>query len=277
MAACTPPAGSETTLEGTRWTLQALNGQELQPGTIITMKFDANRLSGRGGCNNYGGEYSLQRDDGFTVGEGGWTAIECLEPSGVMEQETEYLDSLWKVNSYSLDGDTLSLMNEREGILLQYSRVPEFDVDPRDLTGKTWQLISAAPLAGVDLDAFTLQFDGSRYSGTTICRDFEGEYQAVDDSLSFPSMSMASPETCGEEATSIEAMYTTLLSTVWQYNVTETQLELYTDRGEKLVFTLFVEPTTEPTGTPTATPSRVPTAGPTLEPTETPTPRPSYP
>ena len=99
LVSCTP-AGEQVPLEGTRWTLRSMNGHSLQPGTVITLRFDAERMYGRGGCNNYGGEYSLGPGDRFTPGEGGWTEMACLEPAGVMEQEAEYTDSLWKVNAY---------------------------------------------------------------------------------------------------------------------------------------------------------------------------------
>jgi hypothetical protein len=42
--------------------------------------------------------------------------------------------------------------------------------------------------------------------------------------------------TCPEEELIAEHGYTGLLSIVWQYNVSETRLELYTDSGKIMVF-----------------------------------------
>jgi hypothetical protein len=47
---------------------------------------------------------------------------------------------------------------------------------------------------------------------------------------------MTTEVNCGQEELQAEETYTSLLITVWQYNVSDTQLELYTDRGKKLVF-----------------------------------------
>ena len=238
LTACTPSNNNEIELDGTRWTLQFLNGRELRANTIITLKFDAENVYGRGGCNNYGAKYTIQPENGFTVSEGGWTEMACPEPEGVMEQESEYVSSFWSVTSYKIDGTTLSLANEQEEVLLQYQLLPKFEVNPEDLTGKTWLLVSATGLENIALNAFTLQLDGSKLRGTTTCRAYEGMYQANGDSLNILSMSMGTNITCSKEDNFAEANYISLLSTTWQYNVSETQLELYTENGKKMFFEL---------------------------------------
>ncbi len=142
------------------------------------------------------------------------------------------------MTKYEIGGNSLSLKNENEGIFLQYQLIPKFEVNGKDLTGKTWHLVSAIGINGTSLDSFTLQFDRNKYSGTTACRNYEGEYQALDDSLRFPSLKMVGDVNCSEQDLSAEGLYTSLLGNVWQYNVSDTQLELYTDSGKKLVFEL---------------------------------------
>ena len=236
MTACAPSNDNPIKLDGTRWNLQSLNGHELRANTVITLEFDAENVYGRGGCNNYGAKYTIEPKNGFKVGEGGWTEMACPEPEGVMEQESEYTTAFWKMTNYKIEGNTLWLTNNEVNISLQYQLIPKFEVNSENLTREIWQLVSVTGLDGVQLNAFTLQFDGNKYSGTTTCREYEGEYQAMDDSLRFPSLKMLGEVNCSEQDLIAEGEYTSLLGTVWQYNVSSTQLELYTDKGDKLVF-----------------------------------------
>jgi heat shock protein HslJ len=256
-----------------------MNGYALQPDTVITLRFDAERAYGRGGCNRYSGEYSLGPGQSFSIGEGGWTEIACPEPAGVMEQEAEYFSSVWKVNTYQLEGNRLSLMNRPEGILLQYQRLPKFDVDPRELTGKSWQLVSAPGLLRAEIEAVTLWFNVDTFEGTTACRDYEGSYGVDGDSLFVGGLRMVGDSDCGEKARRAEEVYRLLLSDAWQYNLTESTLVLYTERGEELVFRLMSGPTRTPapTITPSATPPTTPLGTFPPNPSLTPTRGPSYP
>lgn len=259
LTACTSSYHNENKLVGTRWRLQSLNGHELQANTAITLEFHAETVDGRGGCNGYGANYTIQPNNGFKVSEGSWTEMLCSGPEGVMEQEREYESAFWNVTSYHRDGTTLSLANEPEGLLLQYQLLPKFDVNPEDLTGKTWQLVSATGWDTREFKAFTLQFDRGTYRGSTICRGYEGTYQAMDDTLRFLSLGMTTEVECTEEDRIAEGGYTSLLSTVWQYNVSSTRLELYRDNGEELVFevarqTLPAPPTVMQVARPTYVP-----------------------
>ena len=222
ITACAPLAGNKNNLSGTHWILKSLNNHELRANTIITLEFDSNNMYGTTGCNNYGAKYTLLPKNGFTVGEGSVTEMACPEPAGVMEQESEYVSAFWSATNYKTEGATLSLVNEKGEILLQYQLRQKFEVTPKDLIGKTWQLASATGLEGVEFKAFTLQFDGSKLSGATICRAYEGMYQAKDDSLNVLSMSMGTNITCSNEDNLAEANYISLLSTTWQYNLLET-------------------------------------------------------
>ncbi|MBI3161530.1 MAG: META domain-containing protein [Chloroflexi bacterium] len=216
MTACVPSNDNPIKLDGTRWNLRSLNGHELRVNTVITLEFDADNLYGRGGCNNYGAKYIIESKTGFKVEEGGWTEMACPEPEGVMEQESEYTTALWKATNYRIEGNALWLTNRDGDISLQYQLIPKFEVNPESLTGKTWRLVSATGSDGAQLDPFTLQFDGSKYSGATTCREYEGEYQATDDSLRFPSLKMLGEVNCSEQDLIAEGKYASLLGMVWQ-------------------------------------------------------------
>ena len=239
LSACSLSNTNGIKLEGTRWRLQSLNGHELRANTVITLYFDAEMGYGRGGCNGYDANYTIQPNHGLKVSDGAWTEMLCSGPEGIMEQESEYESAFWNVSSYKREGTTLVLANEQKGILLKYQLIPTFKVNSSELTGKTWQLVSATGFDGVELDAVTLRFDGSKFSGTMICGPYEGIYQANGDNLRFLSLGPTIDVNCSQQdMTPGERRYTGLLGLVWQYNVSETQLELYTDNGKTLVFEL---------------------------------------
>jgi heat shock protein HslJ len=236
LIACMPPTNNKIELDGSRWILKTLNDHELQTDTAVTLKFDAGNIFGWTGCNFYGAKYTIQPNNGLTIGEGSVTEMECPESEKVMEQENEYLSAFWSVTSYKIDGEMLSLADEQGRILLQYQLLPRFEPDPEHLLGKTWYLKSATGLEETAFNEFTLQFDKNRLYGTTACRDYEGAYRIDGDSMNVPYMGMTTDVTCAEKDLIAEGKYTTLLGNVWQYNVSPTQLELFTVDGEKLIF-----------------------------------------
>jgi heat shock protein HslJ len=233
-----PSTENAIELDSTRWKLQNLENQQVLPGTTITLEFKDGQMKGSAGCNSYGAEYSIQVRNGITFGSIARNLEACIEPEGVMEQEEQYLRALWTITSYRLEEDRLTLLDEHDKALLQYERRPEFQVNPDDLVGRTWQLVSATGFDEESLSDFTIRFDGSEFSGTTACRDYAGNYQTSDDHLNITFLQMTTDFDCDELDGGAEGEYTTLLENVEQYNVSPTTLELYSRRGEKLVFEL---------------------------------------
>lgn len=223
-------------LSGTRWILQSMNGRALLEDTAITLKFSEEGISGWSGCNFYFAGYSIQTNNGIEINELANTAMGCPEPAGILEQEKGYLNSLRSATSYDLEGETLFVSDEHGNILLQYRILPKFEADADGLIGKTWRLEYADGMKGYELDAFTLWFDGSTFGGTTSCRDYEGTYQIVEDSIRVMMLVMMSDEACGQVEWKAEPTYTTLLERIEQYNVSENWLELYTVQNDKLIF-----------------------------------------
>jgi heat shock protein HslJ len=94
LAACNG-AGSANSdpLDGTSWTLMAYRKTSPIPGTTITAVFEDGRVHGSAGCNSYSGAYKVSGDR-ITVSEIAITEMACLEPEGVMEQETTFIQLL---------------------------------------------------------------------------------------------------------------------------------------------------------------------------------------
>ncbi len=115
-------ANSSSALDGTHWNLTLLNGQPLVSADVtVDLSFQPEQhMSGRGGCNSYGGTYAatghnLSFDELFS------TEMACLD-SGLMGQESAYLSALGHVARYDLAGDTLTLKDASGAALLVFTR-----------------------------------------------------------------------------------------------------------------------------------------------------------
>lgn len=227
-----------TELIDTNWILKEIDGQPPIPDTMISLQISTEYFSGSAGCNRYSAEYTAKSENSYTIDFSEINTEGCIEPVGVLEQEDRYTELLHSSTTYQLSGQELLLINEQEKVILRYSPRQEFDVNPDSLIVKKWRLISATNLDTDRLGEFTIRFDEGSYHGTTVCREYEGEYQVENDRFRITRMSMTTEYNCNEQDGHTEAQYTTLLENVEQYNVTPNQLELITRHGETLIFEL---------------------------------------
>ncbi len=117
LAAC--GGSGSTALRDTAWELESLTGNDVLPGTTITLKFSDDQVVGSAGCNQYGGSYragenSLNVDDVFS------TEMGCLEPEGILEQEGAYLAALGAAATYQLAADRLEIFDEAGARILVF-------------------------------------------------------------------------------------------------------------------------------------------------------------
>jgi heat shock protein HslJ len=110
--ACTNEEGGD--FEDIKWTLESYGGngntKMVLEGTEITATFnsDEHRVSGSAGCNSYFGEYQKDGKE-LTIKQVGNTEMYCMDPEGVMEQESEYLKLLMHTDSYEVDDEKLQI------------------------------------------------------------------------------------------------------------------------------------------------------------------------
>jgi heat shock protein HslJ len=116
------PVEAQPPLEGTAWTLISLfepnrakdviaAPQELLKGTELNLRLSDGRVMGNAGCNTYGGSYSLQAG-ALTVSDLYQTEMACMDPKGVMEQESRYLSVLRDATQANVYGMQLWLETE---------------------------------------------------------------------------------------------------------------------------------------------------------------------
>ena len=77
------PAGIPT-LAGTSWKAVSVAGRTTVSGSEPTLEFDATKVTGSGGCNGFGGDYTFS-DGRLTFGEMPMTLIGCEEPISTIE------------------------------------------------------------------------------------------------------------------------------------------------------------------------------------------------
>jgi heat shock protein HslJ len=101
--------GGPDPLDGTSWVLVSLDDTSPLLGTSITLSFADGEINGSGGCNSYSGLYQVQGDR-ISFGETVITLQACMEPAGVMDQESAYLALLGGVERYVLEDWDLMLV-----------------------------------------------------------------------------------------------------------------------------------------------------------------------
>jgi heat shock protein HslJ len=106
LAACT---SSEDSLDGTSWMLTALPHDSLLPDTAIDLNFQGDELSGSAGCNHYFGSYQINGSE-ITISDVGATEMFCVDPDGIMEQESGYLAALSDAETFQLSGKQLQIV-----------------------------------------------------------------------------------------------------------------------------------------------------------------------
>lgn len=98
-------------LDGTAWEIARLDGAGPIAETSITLVFEEDGIRGNAGCNSYFGSYVLGNDGSIQISDVGSTEMACLDPAGLMDQESRYLGFLNIVAKAVLQGDQLILQS----------------------------------------------------------------------------------------------------------------------------------------------------------------------
>ena len=130
------PTPTGSSLEGSIWTLtNFIAGSDVDvrspiSGTTITARFEDGLISGTAGCNQYSGSYTAA--DKIVLNEMSWTEMLCMDPEGVMQQETQYLEILRDVTTFTIEENQLTLSTE-DGRALVYHAKLDTTQNPKGL------------------------------------------------------------------------------------------------------------------------------------------------
>ena len=85
-AACTSIAVDERTFEGTSWRVTAIDGRATPANGEYRMEFKGGQISGRFGCNGWGGSYAVTGAT-LTASQVRSTLMACPEPGMSLESQ----------------------------------------------------------------------------------------------------------------------------------------------------------------------------------------------
>ncbi len=125
------PLDESLELLNTRWELQSFNGEamEMEPGSRqLFFRVDYGTppdLGGFGGCNRFYGTAFTATATTVAFGSVGLTRMACPNLSA----EQMFISTLSKADTWTVEGDTLTLMAGTESTLV-FERAP--DADPMD-------------------------------------------------------------------------------------------------------------------------------------------------
>lgn len=124
-------AAQSTDLAGTSWNVISYNnGKQAVVSTLADVSLTANfgadgRVSGKAGCNNYTGAYTLSGKDGIQIGPLATTRKLCAEPAGVMEQEQQFVTAMSTAATFRMEADRLELRTADGALAVQFQRAQE--------------------------------------------------------------------------------------------------------------------------------------------------------
>ncbi len=206
-----PSAGAPAGLPGTSWVVTKVGGSDTIADARPTIAFGTDgQMVGTGGCNGYGGPYTID-GDAIDVGELASTLILCEGEVGT--QEAAFMAALngaqtWRITD---DGD-LELSGSSD--IAAAPAGPEASGSPSSGLEGGWDLAEMGPTADFAHLLPTIEFraDGT-VSGFAGCNTYHGTYSTDGASLTLGPLA-STKIGCPEPASSVEAEYLQALSGV---------------------------------------------------------------
>jgi|GEM_PF-2897993 len=217
---------TDSDLVGTQWELESIDGESVLDGTSVTLSFGEDaRASGSGGCNSYGGSYSIN-DTSISFGQMISTMMACEE--GIMTQEMAYFQALESASGISLEGDTL---------IITYGAEQELRFSRLTLVGTTWELTSLAGSDVVEDTTVTLTLgEENAVTGDTGCNVYRGSYMLDGQAISFGPLLTTRRACLSDEAAAQEQAFLAAMENASDYVQQGDQLTINTTEGEQLIF-----------------------------------------
>ncbi|MBA7678912.1 hypothetical protein ES703_87192 [subsurface metagenome] len=223
-------------LDGTQWSLIEINGNELIEDSYISLYFRDEGVWGCGGCNIYYGDYSTEDPNILRIPGVGRTEEGCISPEGVLEQEAEYWDAITDAAFYSIADNKLEIDNAMNQKLLVFEKIEELPMNPADLVGTGWQLVSMNGEQILEGLSITLVFDSdSVATGRAGCFSYRLDYTASGDDIRWGTGSWRSGE-LPQELENQALSYTDIIAKGANYRLTAERLEILTAKGDIMVY-----------------------------------------
>ncbi len=221
-------------LENGTWRLIGLPGQTLPAemgGNAVTVNFEAGRVHGFSGCNQFSGSYALEGEK-LVLGLLGGTMMACAEPA--MSIENQFLSSFSGGLQIAIGENDLTLKPENGADVLRFER----QAPPR-LEGVAWEVSGynngrqavVSPLADSRL---TLIFQDGQVSGSGGCNSFHGSFTAAAGALTIKPLA-TTRKACEEKLMAQEQEFLTALQSATTWKISRGMLELHRADGERVL------------------------------------------
>jgi len=202
------------------------------PLTVPTLTFEDGTASGNASCNQYFGPYQI---DGSSISFGplASTQMFCGEP-GVMDQEAAYLAALTAVDTWSMDGEILTL-SSGDDPLLTYEAISQ------DLAGSSWDLIAYNNGTGgfqstvIDVPVTALFEEDGTLTGTGGCNSYTGTWETDEGSIEIGPLASTAMACAEADVMDQETRYLAVLQEADTYRVDATTLGMFDAEGKRLV------------------------------------------
>ena len=204
----------------------------LAPTTAPTLAFEDDTAVGNGSCNQYFGSFELDGSS-ITFGPLASTEMFCADP-GVMEQEAAYLAALQAVDSWTIDGETLTLSSNGAPVLV-YTAISQ------DLAGTSWTLVAYNNGAGgfqsavIDVAVTATFAEEGPISGSAGCNNYNASWAAEDGSIEIGSAVSTTMACIDEKIMAQETRYLELLDLADTYRVDAGTLEMFDAEGTRVL------------------------------------------
>ena len=236
--------GNSDPLNNTGWYVVKINSVVVNGDIYISLSFYNGRLEGHDGCNRYSAEYSIEDPDilNLNLREMTMTMQGCIEDENAMKQRSAYFGALGKVSFYKITGNILIFYDSERQDILVFNRRQVHLMNPADLIGTDWILESLNDIAvpeGLEISlSFSSESEASGHAGNYSYRLLD--YEAKGDIIRWG----IQVNRDGEISTDLERFALNYLDSIstgtHQYNQTEDKLELFTSRGDRLVYKLLI-------------------------------------
>jgi heat shock protein HslJ len=230
-------SASSNPLLNTSWNLVSYGTPDDQTpvieGSSVTIAFPSNiRVEGNGGCNGYGGSYTVDGDT-ITFTEVVSTLMACAEDD-VTQQEADYFTALNAAASYEIAGNQL-IITTSDGQELHFAST-------NPLLNTEWQLVSygepGAETPVVEGSNVTLAFRPDNFvEGNGGCNGFGGTYRIDGSNLTISEI-VSTMMACTDDAvTQQESTYFLALQAATRFETTGGELTIFFGEGaEQLNF-----------------------------------------
>jgi len=221
-------AQSDNELADTRWELATYDGAAAVDGAEATLEFvGAGQVTGTGGCNSYGGGYSVEGDT-ITFSGIASTLMMCADEA-VGAQETAFFEALNSAARYELTDDGLTIWYGDNQAL--------HFVEAKALIGVQWQLESMGGNPAADGSVIRLTLGGNNgVMGTSGCNTFSGTHTLGSGMMTISAV-VDTQMACTDEAIiAQESAFLEALGSVTRYELTDDGLTLWYGDDQEMRF-----------------------------------------